>query len=149
MAINDADERAEQHRADYSDHGDHGGAAPLTLPLAREELQVTTRVVDTGRGVRLHKYVASTPQQVEHTLWHEQVEVRHVPVDMLVDQPPPSRYEGDTLVVPVLEEILVKRYRIKEELHITRSKHYTAHTATVTLQSEHIDVARFDEHAQG
>ena len=34
--------------------------------------------------------------------------------------PPPIRYKGDTLVVPLLEEVLVveKRLVVREELHI-------------------------------
>jgi uncharacterized protein (TIGR02271 family) len=117
----------------------------ITVALQREELRVGKRVVDAGRGVRLHKRVITQPQQVQLALWRDQLDVRHVPVDRVVDIAPPARYEGDTLVVPVLEEILVKRYRITEELHITCTKQAVTHTDSVPLRTEQIDVEWFDD----
>jgi len=60
---------------------------------------------------------------------------------------PQTRYEGDTLVVPVLEEVLVveRRVRIKEELHITRVRREERHLETVMLKSEQVSVERFGE----
>ena len=62
---------------------------------------------------------------------------------------PAPRYEGDTLVVPVLEEVLVveRRLRVKEELHITRSRVEERYQDTVPLKAERVEVERFDEGA--
>ncbi|USX26736.1 YsnF/AvaK domain-containing protein [Oxalobacteraceae bacterium OTU3CINTB1] len=119
----------------------------VTLPVLQEQLHVDTRLADTGRGVRVHKLVRSHRQQVDQTLWHDEIDVRHVPVDRVVSAPPAARYEGDTFIVPVLEEVLVveKRYRIKEELHITRLRHASQHQETVPLRAEHVTVERFDD----
>jgi stress response protein YsnF len=121
----------------------------VTLPVYQEELRTGTRSVDTGRGVRVHKTVAEHPCQVEETLLHDRIELKHVPIDKIVplDQAPASRYEGDTLIVPVLEEVLVveRRVRIKEELHITRTQREEHHSETVVLKSETVTVDRFDE----
>lgn len=120
----------------------------VTLPVQREEIEVGKRTVDTGRGVRLSRQVTEHPQRVEQQLWHDELEVRRVTIDTVVaaGTPPPVRYEGDTLVVPVLEEILFveKRYRIKEELHITRTRRQQTHVETVVLKSEELSVERFD-----
>lgn len=126
-----------------------GGAQTLTLPVHEERLRVRTMTVDTGRGVRIDKVVATRPCTVEQALLHTEVEVRHVPVDRIVAQSeaPAARQEGDTYIVPVLEEVLVleRRLRIKEELHITTVRRQVQHSETVLLKSEEVSVERFDE----
>jgi stress response protein YsnF len=126
-------------------------AAGIAVPVTREEVEVTTRVVETGRGVRVSKTVTEQPEEVREMLWHETVDVQRVPVDRVVAEAPPSRYEGDVLVVPVLEEILVveKRYRIREELHITRVRRQHEHRETVPLRVEDVRVEAFDDGPAG
>jgi len=119
---------------------------PLVIPVLREELRVGIRKVDTG-GVRIHKTVRVRDEQVEASLLHDAVEVRRVPVDRVVamSEAPATRQEGDTLIVPVLEEVLVieKRLRIKEEIHITRTAREEQLAESVTLRSEQVDIERF------
>ena len=121
----------------------------LSIPVIEERLEVGTRVAETGRGVRIHKTVTEQPVTIDERLAREEVEVRHVPVDRIVaaDQAPATRYEGDTLVVPVLEEVLVveRRLRIKEELHITRVRREERYQDEVTLKTEQVHVERFDD----
>jgi stress response protein YsnF len=122
----------------------------VRVPVVREEAWVEKRIVDTGRGVRIHKTVAEHPCRIDESLLRDDVQIHHVPVDRIVplDQAPATRYEGDTLVVPILEEVLVveRRLRIKEELHITRTRHEERHVDNVMLKSEQVSVERFDEH---
>jgi uncharacterized protein (TIGR02271 family) len=120
----------------------------LKLPVLEEQLEVGTRTVDTG-GVRIHKTVAAYPVAIDETLLRDEVDVQRVPVGRMVEagQSTEPRYEGDTLVVPVLEEVLVveRRLRIKEELHITRNRCEQRHHDTVVLKSEQVSIERFDE----
>jgi stress response protein YsnF len=126
-----------------------GTQDPLRVPVIAEELAIGTRTVDTGRGVRVHKTVVEQPVTIDERLARDEVEIRHVPVDRIVapDEAPANRYEGDTLVVPVLEEVLVveRRVRIKEELHITRIRREEHHQEQVVLKAEQVSVERFDE----
>ena len=121
----------------------------VRIPVVEEQLEVGTRVVDTGRGVRIHKTVSENLVTVDERLAHDEVEVRHVPVDRIVtlEDAPATRHEGDTLVVPVLEEVLVveRRVRIKEELHITRIQREETHREAVVLKAEQVSIERFDE----
>jgi stress response protein YsnF len=121
----------------------------LKVPVFREDVQVDKRVVDTGRGVRIHKTVAELPCHIDERLLRDEVEISHVPVDRIVplDAAPATRYEGETLVVPILEEVLVveRRVRIKEELRITRTRREEHHAETVMLKAEQVSVERFDE----
>jgi stress response protein YsnF len=125
------------------------GQDKLVVPVIREEVQVEKRIVDTGRGVRIHKTVAELPCHIDERLLRDEVEVSHVPVDRIVplDAAPATRYEGETLVVPILEEVLVveRRVRIKEELRITRTRREEHHAETVMLKSEQVSVERFEE----
>lgn len=133
--------------------GDTGGMSESTssvaVPVHQEELHVGVRTVDTGRGVRVRKTVDEHQQRIEETLMQDEVDVRHVPIDKIValSEAPVSRYEGDTFIVPILEEILVveKRLRIKEEIHITRSKRPQRFSETVPVKSETVSVERFDD----
>jgi stress response protein YsnF len=122
---------------------------PLRVPVIAEELAIGIRTVDTGRGVRIHKTVVEQPVTIDERLARDELEIRHVPVDRIVapDEAPANRYEGDTLVVPILEEVLVveRRVRIKEELHITRIRREERHQEEVVLKAEQVRVERFDE----
>lgn len=119
----------------------------IVLPVVREELHVGIEQVDTGRGVRIHKTVTEAPYHIDETLLRDAVEVKRVPVDRIVAlaDAPSARQEGDTLIVPVLEEILVveKRLRIKEEVHITRTARQEAYADTIVLRTENVSVERF------
>lgn len=118
----------------------------LTVPLVQEAVRVEVREVETG-GVRVHKTVSEHPHQIDEQLLHDEVNVKHVPIDKIVSlsDAPQSRQEGDTLIVPILEEVLVveKKCRIKEEIHITRSQRTEQHAETVVLRSEDITIERF------
>lgn len=122
--------------------------AETTIPVWQEELQVGTRKIDTGKGVRIRKTVSEEEQIVEPPLLHEELSVETVPVGEWVESatPPQARYEGDTLIVPVLEEVVVvqKRLRLKEELRITRHRKETRVPQSVMLKSEQVTVERFD-----
>lgn len=59
-------------------------------------------------------------------LMREDCDVKRVPVRKLLDHPVEPRQEGDTLIVPLTEEVLVieKRLMLREELHITRRREH-------------------------
>ena len=121
----------------------------IVIPVLREDVHVSVRQVDTGRGVRVHKTVSEQAHKIDETLMRDAVNVRRVPVDKIVSltEAPVARQEGDTLIVPILEEVLVveKRLRIKEEIHITRSARAEPYSDTVMLRTEEVFIERFDE----
>ena len=128
---------------------DPAGQDLLTIPVVAEQLAVGTRTVDTGRGVRIHKTVIEQPVTIDERLVRDEVEIKHVAVDRIValEEAPTTRHEGDTMIVPILEEVLVveRRVRIKEELHITRIQREDTHREAVVLKAEQVSIERFDE----
>lgn len=118
-------------------------ASKMILPLIAEELEISKRLKETGR-LRISKRVNSTPSIVEEQLRHEHYEVKRVPMNQTLDQPVEARKEGDTLIFPVLEEVLVieKRLVLVEELHITRKVEEKLERRELELRKEEIDVER-------
>ena len=113
------------------------------IPVVEEELQVDRRVVETGR-VRVAKRIHEDTVDVELPSEHEDVEVRRVAVNRPVDAPVATRQDGDTLIVPVHEEVtvLTRQLVLAEEIHITRRRRTTQATQRVTLRREQVSVER-------
>lgn len=116
----------------------------LIVPVVAQELEVKKRTVESGR-VRITKEVRERVEEVEEPLARERVFVERVAIDQVVTEPPATRQEGDTLIVPVVEEVLVveKRLVLKEELRITRVRSVEMSPPEhVTLRSEDVRVER-------
>jgi len=124
-------------------------AEATVIPVVAEELDVTKRTVETGK-VRIRKVVREHEETVDEPLLHEEVQVERVPVHQLVEQPVDVRYEGDTMIIPVFEEVLVveKRLMLTEELHVT--KHQTTHhmPQQVTVRHEEVNIERLPADAE-
>lgn len=122
----------------------------LTLPVMVEELLVGKRKVETG-AARVTKTIHERQEVVDEPLMQEIVAIERVPINRVLEgDPPPIRYEGDTMVIPLLEEVMVveKRVMIKEELHISRRQSTVRKPQTVTLRSEEVDVRRVESAPQ-
>lgn len=130
----------------------HGQEAELNLaaettriiPVIQEQVTVGKRLVETGK-VRISKKVTEDQTSVSIPLMREEYNVERVPVNQMVDTPPPAmRYEGDTAIIPVLREVLVvqKRYEITEEIRITKRRTETTDTQQVNLRKEEVHIER-------
>jgi uncharacterized protein (TIGR02271 family) len=117
--------------------------AAAVVPVIAEELAVGRREVETGR-VRLTKQVHERQEVVDQPTVTEDVVVERVPVNRVVEAAPAPRQEGDTWVVPVMEEVVVveRRLVLKEEVRITRRRTESHDPQTVTLRSEEVRIDR-------
>ena len=122
------------------------------LPVVEEQLDVQKVAVTTG-VVHVSKIVHERQELVDEPLLHEDITVERKPINRVIEETPQIRYEGDTMIVPVLEEVLVveKRLMLKEELHITRRKNTVHQPQEATLRSEEVIVERRkpDDAAEG
>lgn len=120
-----------------------GQTHPIIVPVITEELEIGKREIETGR-VRVRKIVHEREEVVDEPLLREEVQVERVSVNQIIEQPVEVRYEGDTIIVPVLEEVLVveKRLLLKEELHITRKQTTHREPQRYTLRQEEVDIER-------
>ena len=128
-----------------------GPEEQAVIAVMQEELDISKRMVETERGVRIHKGVTEREQEVVQLLYREQLDVQTVPINQFVQHPPPVRYEGTTMVVPLCEEVLVveKRLLLKEELRVARKEGQVRHAERVVLRTEHAIIERFGEQEQG
>jgi len=118
-------------------------AETTIIPVVAEQVLVGKRQVPGG-GVRISKVVHEREETVHTTLAHQETDVVRVPVGEFVSEAEQSRQEGDTLIVPMYEEVLVveKRLRLRERLLITKRMVETEHEEQVTLRSEEATVER-------
>jgi uncharacterized protein (TIGR02271 family) len=118
----------------------------IVMPVVAETLEVEKRKVQTG-GVRVRKVVHEREEVVDEPLMREEVQVKRVPINRVVDAPVPVRHVGNTMIISLLEEVVVveKRLMLKEELHITKGEIETYKPQRVTLRSEEAVVERVGE----
>ena len=118
-------------------------AARTVIPVIEEQLVVGKREVEIGT-VQLRKTVREHEERVEIPLMKEVAIVERVPRNEYVSVAPPVRTEGDTLVIPVVEEVVevLKRLVLKEEVHVRRERRETRESHTATVRAEEVRVER-------
>jgi stress response protein YsnF len=121
----------------------------MAVPLAAEELRVSTRENVTGR-VRVRTVLDVTKEMVRQELESEHLTVTRVPVDQLIEAAPPIRTEGDVTIIPIVEEILVVETRLvlKEEVHIRRTSTKEFVEQPMTLRKQRAVVEEIDGDGQ-
>lgn len=114
-----------------------------TIPVYEETLDVRKREVETGR-VRVKKIVRSRRESVDVPLFGEKVEIERVRINRPVDGPVSVREEGDTLIIPLLEEVVVteKRLMLREELHIRKHRVPEQKRKQVSVRTEDVVIER-------
>jgi uncharacterized protein (TIGR02271 family) len=119
------------------------------IPVMEERLDVHKRRIETDSGVRVAKTVDARNETVDVPLVKEDVEVERVAVNRPVDAPVAVRHEGDTMIIPIIEEVLFveKRLVLKEEIRLTRRRQQVREPQRVTLRSEHASVERIGHDA--
>lgn len=119
------------------------GREQRVIPVIAERLHVETQEVEAER-VRVTKQVHEREEVVDEPLLREEVHVERIPVNRYIDEPPAPHTVGETLVVPLVEEVLVveKRLLLREELHITTSRQTVRAPQRVTLRREEATIER-------
>jgi uncharacterized protein (TIGR02271 family) len=117
--------------------------ASVVLALHREDLALTRRTVETGR-VQISTTVKEREELVDQLLKTEGYEIERVAIGQRVGSPPAMREEGDTIILPIIEEVLVveKHLILREEIRLRRVVTEERHQETVTLRSEEASISR-------
>ena len=127
-----------------SDHGGRdAGQGPggtvvqeETLPLAEENLVLQRRTVETGT-VRVRTVLQSREEVARAEIYRQAVSVEHVPINREIDEVPTPWEDGDVLVIPVVEEVLVveKRLILREEVRVRRRREVDQIEQPVSLRT--------------
>jgi uncharacterized protein (TIGR02271 family) len=107
------------------------------IPLVEERVSIAKRQVEAGR-LRVRISVEEREEQVPVELAHDEVEVERIPKNLPLSELPGVRLEGNTTIIPVVEEVVVveKRLVLVEEIHVRRKTARTTEEIPVTVRSE-------------
>lgn len=113
------------------------------IPVVEETLHVEKQSFGAST-VRISKTIHEEQVTVNEPIITEQVDVEHITVNQYIDAPREVRYEGDKIIVPLVEEVLVvqKRLLLREELHITKRRVEQHDPQEYTLRREEVNVER-------
>ena len=127
----------------FSEKSSVNSTADPKLTLVAEELIVGKEAVETGR-VRVSKQTHTREVAVDESLLRESAEIETIPIGRQIFEMPSVRHEGETIVVPIVEEILhtERRLILKEEVRITRRKITEQFHDRVTLRYQEAVVTR-------
>jgi hypothetical protein len=89
--------------------------APAPPPVRPADPAPTTRIERTAPGGDV---------LFNEPLFSEDVHIERVPVNRIISGPAQTRQEGDTTIIPVVEEVITiqKRILLREEVRITRKR---------------------------
>lgn len=124
----------EQHNDDHSS----------SIPVIEEKLHIGKVWQETGR-VQISKTLTEEAVDFSMPLSQEEVIMERKTINQYVDTAPPaSRYEGETLIIPVIKEVLVieKKLMLVEELHISKRKTEQVLNGTEVLRKETVNITR-------
>lgn len=116
----------------------------MVIPIVHEHVVINKEIVETGR-VRVHKTVTEEEATVNIPMVQESYQIDRVPINKVYETPPPAmRYEGDTIIIPVLREVVVvqKHYEVIEEVRLTKRTTETPFMQQITLRKENVKVDR-------
>ena len=121
--------------------------AQQVIPIVEEEIKVGKQTV--AEQVRVHKTVRERLEDIEVDLESYDVTVERVPMPFaqIVEGEVKTRTEGDTTVIPVVEErlIVTKELVLKEEIRITRTRKVETYRDRVSLREEQVEIERSQE----
>ena len=113
----------------------------VSIPVIEEELKLGRETVVTGR-VRARTVPEERTETVTEPLLRTDVVVERIPLDREVEEIPSVRDEGDVIVVPVVEERVVKKLFVVEEVRLSRRASTEDVDQQIELRSGRVVVER-------
>ena len=127
----------------FSEHSSANSTDNPKLTLLAEELTVGKETVETGR-VSVSKQTHTREVAINEALLRESAEIETIPIGRQIFEMPSVRHEGETIIVPIVEEVIhtERRLMLKEEVRITRRKITEQFHDRVTLRYQEAVVTR-------
>ena len=113
------------------------------IPLYADTVSIARRKVE-GDTIRVTVHTHTREQVIEQDRVQTHVEIERIPIGRMVDAAPPMRTEGDTIFIPVVEEIVVveRRLVLKEEIVLRRVRTTDRHRESVILREQEAVIER-------
>jgi stress response protein YsnF len=126
-------------------------ASSVTIPVVAEEVIVHARRSKEAT-VRVSKRVQEDQVVAEGQAVKRTVSIERIPINRFVERPTGLRQEGDTLIIPVFEEVpvVVMKTKLKEEVRVTTRTVSERRPLPVDVRREQVSVERIpaDTHNQ-
>jgi uncharacterized protein (TIGR02271 family) len=121
----------------------HKDGGQIVLPLHAEEISVAKQRVVTG-SVHISTVTHEREQLIDELLAREHVEIQRRPLGKTVARMPAVRKVGNTIIIPVMEEILVveRRLVVKEEVRVRLVQKKESRPQRVTVRKQELVVNR-------
>jgi stress response protein YsnF len=115
----------------------------MVVPVLMEKANISKRL--SARVVRVSKKVTEHEERIENAGFTEKVTLERVPINVQITVIPQIHTEGNTTVIPVVEEVLIieKRLVLREEVRVTVER-IENEPKQFTLRSERIEIERSD-----
>lgn len=121
--------------------------AERIIPVVEEEVVTGKRKVVRGT-VLIEKKIKSEEISVELPVTSEVINIEHVPRNQYLDSRPEIRYEGDTIIIPVMKEVIVSKLLLVEEIRITKETRTDTVTKNITLKKEEVNISRIEKQSE-
>ena len=108
---------------------------PKVVPVIEEEMHVH-RLVEEAGAVRVRIHADTRAETVDTSLTLRGVSIERVARNVVADKAKAPWHEGETLVVPVYQEVVVKQLMLVEEIRMTPTVSTQSDTTLVELKSE-------------
>lgn len=121
----------------------HFTSEKIVLPVLEEEIVSIKQNKITCR-VKIDIETIETEHLENVQLFHQTIEITHKPIGQIVETAPEIRQEGQTMIIPVIEEIavIVKKLFLKEEIHIHQSQTSENKKISLSLKKQQVKIER-------
>jgi len=115
----------------------------ISINVAEETAKVQKEVVEKGQ-VRIIKKVKEEQETVTTPVTNEEVSIEKIPVNKLIESAPQVRHEGNTMIIPVIKEVVVveKKLLLVEEVHVTKHTVEKQEERVIPLRKEDVIIER-------
>ncbi len=121
--------------------GERVDAERIVVPLVDEHLEVRKHWVQSGEVV-VRRTVQTSQQTIPVELQYEEVQVDRVPVNRPLAEGEQTQpwWDGEVMVVPVIEEEIVvsKRLVVREEVRISKRKSVRQETVSDSIRNQQV-----------
>jgi stress response protein YsnF len=112
-----------------------------SLRVVEEHASITKTIEETG-AVRVRVQTGHVQQACDLQIATQEVDVQRVAKNLFVDERRAPWSEDGVIVVPIYEEVLVRRLMLKEEIRLVPRESFEREPTTVSLRRDHVVVER-------
>ena len=115
----------------------------ISVNVLEEQAKVEKKFVEKGK-VRIIKKVNEETETVTVPVTSEEATIEKIPVNKIIEKAPQVRYEGDTMIIPVVKEVIVveKKLMLVEEVHVKKHIIEKQDKRTIPLRKEELIIER-------